>query len=65
MNARQRLRIWWLAVRRRVLPWCMHRGCWSPSVVTTLRTGKARRGNICDAHFWVALDALFAEDDEP
>jgi hypothetical protein len=63
MIIRTRIRITWLAVRRRILPWCMRRGCWAPSVVSS-RNGLPRRGNVCAHHFWRSLERLF-EDEEP
>jgi hypothetical protein len=50
-----------LKLRRRVLPWCMHRGCWQASYVVHFKGRGPHRGNLCALHFWEHLQvALIA-----
>lgn len=59
MSARMWLRMTWLAVRRRVLPWCMRRGCWKRSVLL-----RGVRGNLCPSHAWEAIERFALSEDE-
>lgn len=47
----QFIRSRWLDIRKRVLPWCLTRGCWERSWVNK----DGSRGNLCPVHFWMAL----------
>lgn len=51
------IRSFYLNLRRRVVPWCMERGCWEPSHVLTFKGRAPHRGNRCAVHLWIAINA--------
>lgn len=58
------LRVRWLRIRRRILPWCMVPGCWEPSHVLVTKTRPLHRGNLCAVHFWEHLQEALSEEQD-
>lgn len=60
-----RLRLFWLPLRARLLPWCMRPGCWEPSYLLHRPLRPPHRGNLCTTHFWESLLTVLMEGDQP
>jgi len=54
------MRILYLKVRSRIVPWCMRPGCWERT-----ESFAGKHSNMCPVHIWQSIQELCGEDPTP